>query len=138
MSTPHKNKAFATLLALVFGAIGAHRFYLRGSLDKLALLHVASVPMTGMVIGLAPEADWFWKLLPLILSGMIAFLEAMILGLMPDAKFDAAFNPGSGKTSASSWVLAVLLVAAMVFGATGSIFVLSRAVALLYTGNADG
>lgn len=138
MSTPHKNKAFATLLALLLGAVGAHRFYLRGSLDKLALLHLASVPITGMVIGLSPESDWFWKLLPLIISGMIAFLEAMILGLMPDAKFDAAYNPASGKASASSWMLAVLLVAAMVFGATGSIFVLARAVALLSTGNADG
>ena len=138
MSTQHKNKAFATLLALVLGSVGAHRFYLRGSLDKLGLLHLTTVPMTGMIIGLAPEAEWFWKLLPMILSAMVGFLEAMILGLMPDAKFDAAFNPDSGRSSASSWVLALLLVAAMVLGATGSIFALARFVALISTGNADG
>ncbi len=138
MTKQHKNKAFATLLALTLGSLGAHRFYLRGSLDKLGLLHLTTLPMSGMIIGLAPEADAFWKLLPLIISAVVAFLEAMILGLMPDPKFDAAFNPASGRSSASSWVLALLLVAAMVLGATGSIFALARFVALISTGNADG
>ncbi|RYE78204.1 MAG: NINE protein, partial [Oxalobacteraceae bacterium] len=30
---PHKNKTLATLLALLFGSIGLHRFYLYGRRD---------------------------------------------------------------------------------------------------------
>jgi hypothetical protein len=109
MSTPHKNKPVATFLALILGAVGAHRFYLRGSVDRLGLLHVTCLPIAGLVYGLAP-----------------------------DEKFDAAFNPGSGRKSDSSWVIAALLVATMMVGATVLIGTMSRLFDLLYTGGAYG
>ncbi|MDQ1817542.1 hypothetical protein RBA41_29980 [Massilia sp. CCM 9210] len=138
MSTSHKNKTFASFLALILGAVGAHRFYLRGSLDKLGLLHLASLPVAGLVYGLAPEANWFFKVLPLVLSGIIGFVEALMIGLTPDEKFDAAFNAGSGRKSASNWVLAVLLVCTMLTAATMTIATLARLNDLLYTGGAYG
>lgn len=138
MTSPHKNKTLATLLALLLGGVGAHRFYLRGSLDKLGLIHVSSLPMCGLIIGLAPDADPFFKLLPLLVSYVAGFLEALIIGLTPDEKFDAAFNPESGKKSASNWMLAVLLVTTMLVGTTGLIFTMSRLFDLLYTGGAYG
>ncbi|MDQ1923813.1 TM2 domain-containing protein [Massilia pseudoviolaceinigra] len=138
MSTSHKNKTFASFLALILGAVGAHRFYLRGSLDKLGLMHLASLPVAGLVYGLAPEANWFFKILPLVLSGIIGFIEALMIGLTPDEKFDAAFNAGSGRKSASNWVLAVLLVCTMLTAATMAIATLARLNDLLYTGGAYG
>jgi hypothetical protein len=138
MPTSHKNKTFATFLALLAGGIGAHRFYLRGSLDKIGLMHVASIPVAGLVIGLAPEANEFYKLLPVALSFLVGYLETLILGVMPDEKFDAAFNPASGRKSDSSWVIALLLVGTMVIGSTLAILTLSRLVALIYTGGQDG
>lgn len=138
MSTPHKNKAFATLLATTLGGLGIHRFYLRGTLDRLGLMHVCSLPIAGLVIGLAPQADVFYKLLPILVSYVIGFLESLILGLTPDEKFDAAFNPRSGRKSDSSWVLAVLLVATMLVGTVALIFTMSRLFDLLYTGGAYG
>ncbi|MDQ1834192.1 NINE protein [Massilia scottii] len=138
MSTSHKNKTFASFLALILGAVGAHRFYLRGSLDKLGLLHLASLPVAGLVYGLAPEANWFFKVLPLVLSGIIGFIEALMIGLTPDEKFDAGFNTGSGRKSASNWVLAVLLVCTMLTAATMTIATLARLNDLLYTGGAYG
>ncbi|MET0855988.1 MAG: TM2 domain-containing protein, partial [Telluria sp.] len=51
MSTPHKNKTFATFLAVILGGLGVHRFYLRGPLDKLGLMHLCSLPIAGMVYG---------------------------------------------------------------------------------------
>ncbi len=138
MSTPHKNKTFATLLAALLGALGVHRFYLRGSIDRLGLMHLTSLPIAGMVYGLAPEADGFFKMLPLVVSGIVAFIEALVIGLTSDEKFDAAFNPGSGRKSASRWPLALLLVCTMMAGAIGTIFTIARVFALLYTGNADG
>ncbi|RSZ56077.1 TM2 domain-containing protein [Massilia atriviolacea] len=138
MSTSHKNKTFATFLALILGALGAHRFYLRGSVDKIGLLHLASLPVAGLVYGLAPQADWFFKVLPLVLSGIVGFIEALVIGLSSDEKFDAAFNAGSGRQSNSSWVLAVLLVCTMLVAATMGIATLARLFDLLYTGGSYG
>ncbi|MES2323345.1 MAG: NINE protein [Pseudomonadota bacterium] len=138
MTTPHKNKAFAALLATTLGGIGIHRFYLRGTLDKLGLMHVCSLPIAGLVIGLAPQADVFYKLLPILVSYVIGFLESLVLGVMSDEKFDAAFNAASGRKSNSTWVLAVLLVATMLVGTVALIFTMSRLFDLLYTGGAYG
>lgn len=138
MTTPHKNKAFAALLATTLGGIGIHRFYLRGTLDKLGLMHVCSLPIAGLVIGLAPQADVFYKLLPILVSYVIGFLESLVLGVMSDEKFDAAFNAASGRKSDSTWVLAVLLVATMLVGTVALIFTMSRLFDLLYTGGAYG
>lgn len=134
----HRNKSFATLLALLTGSLGAHRFYLRKPTDRLGLLHLCSVPICGLVVGLAPQADPFYKVLPLLVSGIAAFIEALVIGLMPDEKFDAAYNAGSGRSSDSGWPLAVLLVATAALGATVAIATISRLFDLLYTGGAYG
>ena len=138
MSTPHKNKTLATFLALLLGGVGAHRFYLRGSVDKLGLAHVACLPIAGLVYGLLPEVDWFYKLLPVLVSYCIGFVEALVIGLTPDDKWDARVNPGSGRQSASQWPLALLLVGTMLVGATVLIATISRLFDLLYTGGAYG
>ena len=138
MPTSHKNKTFATFLAVLLGAVGAHRFYLRGSLDKLGLIHVASLPIAGLVYGLAPQADWFYKILPVLVSAVAGFIEALVIGLTADEKFDAAFNAKSGKTSDSHWILALLLVTTMMGGTGVLIWTMSRLVDLMYTGGAYG
>lgn len=138
MSKQHKNKTLATFLALVLGGFGVHRFYLRGSLDKIGLLHVCSIPVAGLVYGLAPEANVFFKVLPLVVSYIAGFIEALVLGLTPDEKFDAAYNAGSGKASDSRWILAVLLVTTMMVGAVAVIGTIARLFDLLYTGGAYG
>jgi TM2 domain-containing membrane protein YozV len=138
MSTTHKNKTLATFLAVILGGLGAHRFYLRGSLDKAGLIHLAALPIAGLVVGLAPEADWFFKVLPLLLSYVVGFVEALVLGVTADEKFDAAYNPGSGKKSNSQWYLALMLVVTMLLGMTVMIATMARLVDLLSTGGAYG
>ncbi|MES2152762.1 MAG: NINE protein [Pseudomonadota bacterium] len=138
MTIAHKNKTVATLLALTLGGLGAHRFYLKGSLDRLGLLHLTCLPIAGMVYGLAPGANWFFKLLPLLVSCILGFLEALVLGLLADDKWDLKYNAGSGRQSDSDWPLALLLVATMLVGATVVIATLSRLFDLLYTGGAYG
>jgi TM2 domain-containing membrane protein YozV len=138
MSTAHKNKTFATFLAVILGGLGAHRFYLRGSVDRLGLLHLTSLPIAGMVIGLAPDANWFFKALPLLVSCVVGFVEALVIGVTQDEKWDAVFNANSGKKSASKWYLALLLVVTMLVGTTTMILIMSRLVDLLYTGGAYG
>ena len=138
MSTAHKNKTLATFLALILGGLGAHRFYLRGPIDKLGLMHLCSVPIAGMVYGLAPETDGFFKLLPIVISYVVGFIEALVIGLTADEKFDATYNAGSGQASSSRWILAVLLVTTMVVGSTTLIGTIARVLDVLYPGGASG
>lgn len=137
-STPHKSKTVATALAFFLGGLGVHRFYLRGAVDRLGLLHVCSIPIAGIVYGAGRAPNPFWVLLPLIVSWLVGFLEALVIGLTPDEKWDARHNAGSGRTSRSHWVLAVLLVGTMLVGTTGLIATISRLFDLLYTGGAYG
>jgi hypothetical protein len=134
----HKNKTLATLLAFLLGAVGAHRLYLRGSRDKWAWLHLLSIPASALLIARMPQADPYFKLLPLIASALAGFLEALVLGLTPDEKWDASFNAGSGRRSSSTWPLALILVLTLMVGAGALIATIARLFDLLYTGGAYG
>lgn len=116
MSVSHKNKTFATLLAFVLGGLGAHRFYLYGKKDRWAWVHLFLFP----------------------LSVYAGFIEALVLGLTPDEKWDAAHNSASGRQSDSGWPLAILLVLTLGVGAIAVIATLARTFDLLYTGGAYG
>lgn len=116
MSSPHKNKTFATLLAAVLGGLGAHRFYLYGKKDRWAWVHVILFPF----------------------SAYAGLIEALVIGLTPDDKWDAEHNADSGRQSDSGWPLAVLLVLTLGFGAVAVIGTLARVFDLLYTGGAYG
>jgi len=135
---PHKNKTLATALAFLLGGLGVHRFYLKGSVDRIGLLHVCSIPATGMVYGLGHAPNAFYVLLPLILSWIVGFIEALVIGVMPDERWDAKYNAGSGRTSRSRWPLALILVLTMLVGATALIATIARLFDLLYTGGAYG
>ena len=134
----HKNKTVAALLAFLFGGLGLQRLYLRGPRDPWLWAHLAGLPAAWLVATLAPQADGFFKLLPIMVSGLVGFLESLVLGLMPDDKWDARFNPASGRQSDTRWPLAIVLVAAMMLGAGSLIATISRLFDLLYTGGAYG
>ena len=134
----HKNKTLATALAFVLGGLGVHRFYLKGSVDRIGLLHVCSVPAAGLVYGLGRAPNPFYVLLPLIISWLAGFLAALVIGLTPDQRWDQRHNAASGRSSASRWPLALLLVLTMLVGATVLIATIARLFDLLYTGGAYG
>ena len=116
MAILHKNKTFATLLAFVLGGVGAHRFYLHGKKDYWAWTHVVLFPLS-------------------IFAG---FVEALVIGLTADDKWDAAYNANSDQQSHSGWPLALLLVLTLGIGAIALIAALARTVDYLYTGGAYG
>ena len=138
MISPHKNKTLATALAFLLGGLGVHRFYLKGGTDRLGLLHLCSLPVAGLVYSLGQAPNPFWVLLPIFISCIVGFLEALVIGLTPDEKWDARFNPASGRHSQSNWMLAVLLVLTLLVGATAVIAAIARLFDLLYTGGAYG
>lgn len=116
MTTLHKNKTLATFLAAIFGGLGFHRFYLYGKKDVWAWVHVLLFP----------------------LSIFAAFIEALVIGLTMDEKWDEAHNTNSGRKSNSGWPLAVLLVLTFGGGAIAVIAAIARTFDLLFTGGAYG
>jgi uncharacterized membrane protein YidH (DUF202 family) len=134
----HKNKTLATALAFLLGGVGVHRFYLKGSVDRIGLLHLCSVPVAGLVYGLGHGPNPFYVLLPILISCIAGFIEALVIGVTPDERWDTAHNASTGRSSRSAWPLALLLVLTMLVGATVVIATLSRLFDLLYTGGAYG
>lgn len=137
MAVAHKNKTFATLLALLLGGFGVHRFYLKGGTDRLGLLHLCALPLTGILWG-AVQPHPFYVLLPMLLSYIAGFVEGLIIGLSPDEAWDAQYNKGSNKASRSNWMLPLLLVLILGVGAIVLIGTIARVFDLLYTGGAYG
>jgi hypothetical protein len=138
MPTSHKNKTFAALLAAVTGSIGLHRFYLFGKKDFWGWIHAATLPLAALLIAARPDAPALFTGAPLTLSMLAGFLEALVLGLTPDDKWDARHNPASGRQSDSGWPLAVLLVLTLGTGAIALIAAIARTFDLLFTGGAYG
>ena len=134
----HKNKTLATALALVLGTVGAHRFYLHGAVDRFGLLHASSLPLAALLYSKVDGIHPFYALLPLLVSSIVAFIGALVIGLLPDDKWDARFNAGSGRQTRSNWPLAVLLVLTLLIGTTVLIGTISRLFDLMYTGGAYG
>lgn len=137
-SRSHKNKTLATLLAIVLGGLGAHRFYLHGRKDRWGWLHLAAAPLSLIAWRAAPGQPSLYVGLLLVISILAGLVEALVLGLTPDARWDAMHNPASGRRSSSGWPVILLLVLAMAGGATGLIAVIARTFDLMFTGGAYG
>lgn len=111
----YKSKTVATWLALLFGSLGAHRFYLYGRRDWLAWLHPwpTLIGLAGVIRmrNLGQDDHVSWLLIP-ILGLMLAqaMLSAIVIGLTPDEKWRDRFNPGQ-PVVATSWgpVIGVML-----------------------------
>jgi TM2 domain-containing membrane protein YozV len=138
MANRHKNKTVTTLLALILGGLGMHRFYLGGLQDRWGWLHLSTVPLSLGLISAGSDWPVLFAASPLILSILAGFLEALVLGLTPDEKWDAQYNRDSGRRSSSGWPLALLLVLTLGVGATALIAVLARTFDILFTGGAYG
>lgn len=122
-STPHpKSKTLATWAAVLGGALGLHRFYLRGVGDLLGWLHW--LPTAAGLVGvqrmgaLGQDDRASWLLIP-ILGLMIAqgMLHAIVYGLTPDARWAERHNPGLPPV-ATGWGPVLGVIVALLVGAT--------------------
>ncbi|MDO8651727.1 MAG: NINE protein [Undibacterium sp.] len=138
MTKKHKNKAITTFLASTLGSVGLHRFYLAGRSDQWGWLHLISLPISLLLTKLFFNLPLLVTMSPLVLSFLAGLMEALVLGLKSDEKWDAIYNPESGQKSDSTWPLALNLVLALGIGAMTLIAVLARSFDLLYTGGAYG
>jgi len=116
MTTPHKDKTIAALLAALLGGLGAHRFYLYGKKDVRAWLYLFFFPLS-------------------ILAG---FAATLVIGLMPDERWDARFNAGSGRRSRSGWPVVLIVILTFAFSFLVVVIALARGLDLYFTGGALG
>jgi hypothetical protein len=144
MISTHKNKTLASLLAAALGGFGCHRFYIYGKKDRWAWIYPAALLLfigAGLLAGLPADLppSFFISVLALFpLSIYAGFIEALMIGLTPDDKWDAKHNPGSDRRSASGWPLIVLLVLTLGGGFIAVILSMARATDLFHTGGSFG
>lgn len=121
MSAASKSKTLATWIAVVFGSLGLHRFYLHGLKDiwgwfyplptLLGLYGVQRVRQFGQ------DDQLSWILIPLLGCTVAAgMLMAIVYGLTSDEKWDARFNP-AGPASNSRWAAIIGVIVALMIGA---------------------
>ena len=81
-----KSKSIASILALLFGVWGVHRFYLGkrfwGIFNFVAFF-------LSMLILIEERFPWF-----LIALGMLSIVEGILFSVMPQGEFDAKYNSG--------------------------------------------
>jgi TM2 domain-containing membrane protein YozV len=122
-----RRKWLAALLAFLFGALGAHRLYLGRPRWWLPL--AVSAMLLPLLLGVRNwyQSPAFFVLMVPVTAGLI---EALVLALMPDEKFDARFNPGAARRNASGWDAVLVAIATLM---VGSIVVITAIVLLFQT-----
>ena len=121
MTPTYKSKTMAAWLAVIGGAAGLHRRYLRGLRDGLAWLHLP--PTLAGLVGVLRMRDLgqddrlSWVLIP-VLGLMIAqgMLHAIVYGLTPDERWDARHNPGL-EPRRTGWGPVLAVIGALMVGA---------------------
>jgi len=134
----YKNKTIAALLASVGGTLGLHRFYLKGSRDKWAWLHLLSLPASLLIYFFSQNAHPFFSVFPLLLSMLTGFVTCLIIGTTSDEKWDVIYNKSALKKSDTGWSIALILVVTLGIGAATLIAVIARTFDLLFTGGLYG
>ena len=123
MSARPKNKTLAVWLALIGGALGLHRFYLRGLGDWVGWLHPMPTALgwygVQRVLDYGQDDKLSWVLIPLLgLSVAAACLTGIVYALADAEQWDRWFHdaqPG-GAASRTNWLTVIALVLSLLTG----------------------
>lgn len=122
IAVAHKSKTLTAGLAMLFGTLGLHRFYLYGVRDRFGWAHIVGsacgVAGWGLLVtsDLTSEMGWVLTILGGI-SLFSAFLAAIVYGLRPDERWDAQFNPGAPRSTPSGWIAVIIVSLSLFVGA---------------------
>lgn len=119
-----KNKTVAVFLALVCGALGLHRFYLRGLGDWVGWLHPipAALGLWGVdrVLMYGQDDKLSWLLVPMLgITIAASCLMAIVYALTDREKWNAQFNPelpADAVSGGTNWLTIGALVVALLMG----------------------
>jgi hypothetical protein len=119
-----RHKALAAMLASLTGALGLNRLYLGQKLWWLPLaVTLIALPLIIGVKNWYQTPAFFVLMLPVIAG----FIQALVIALMPDERFDVRFNAGQSRRNRSGWDAVLVAVITLMAGAT----VLMTTIALL-------
>jgi hypothetical protein len=120
-----RHKALAAVLASLGGALGANRLYLGqpGWWLPLAITATALPALYGVKNWYQSPA--FFVVMVPVTAG---FIQALVIALMPDERFDARFNAGSSRRNHSGWDAVLVAIATLAGGAIA----LMATIALLF------
>lgn len=112
--SPHRSKALAAWAALLGGWIGLHRRYLKSSVWWV--YPMIALPAIGWALRTEP---WFRQpgFFIFALVGVISMVEAIVIALTADERWDLRHNPNSGRRSSSGWSAVIVAVLALILAA---------------------
>ena len=117
-----RNKTTVGLLAALFGCVGAHWWYLG---RRQAWL----VSATGTALIWYENPAFFLLFIP-ILDG---FIEAIVLCLMSDVRFDGFYNPGLVREHPSGWGAILIAIFTLLIGTVALMFGIAMIVIYVWT-----
>ena len=125
-----RNKTTVGLLAALLGCIGAHWWYL-GRRHAWLVSAIGVVLMTASAFAeIWYENPAFFLLFILILDG---FIEAIVLCLMSDSRFDGFYNPGLVRQRPSGWGAVLIAIFTLLIGTVALMFGIAMIVIYVWT-----
>jgi TM2 domain len=120
-----RSKTRVAWLALVLGALGVHRWYLRGARDPWAwcflLPSLAGIAGLLRMRNIGMDDQWGWLLVPMLgFSVSAAMLSAIVIALMPDEKWDRIHNPAHIASQPAGWGAVMVAIIGLLLG--GAVF----------------
>ena len=120
-SRGYRSKTLAAWIAVVAGCFGLHRFYLHGFKDAPGWLFawptLAGLYGVQRMRHLGVDDHLAWLLIPLLGATLaVAMVSALVLGLTPDEKWNARFNP-TGRAHHTGWLTIIGVITALSLGA---------------------
>jgi len=126
----HRNKVVVAWLASLLGLFGAHWWYL--GRQHAWLVTTFSVVM----LLLAQFYPVWWDNVPFLLLLVpisAGIIESLVFALTPDDKFDARYNPYSGRETKTGWDAVIAAIITTFIGGVVIIFGIAMVVVHVWT-----
>lgn len=123
--TALRSKVVAGLLSFYGGWFGAHWYYLgRAHAKWLTLLVIVCFIF-------ASQAPVWWDtpaIFIVFIPAIAGIIEALVLCLMSDERFDARYNPGYKRTKHTGWGPVLVAISSLLIGTVLSLFAIAHVV----------
>lgn len=133
LSTPttrFRQKTTVGLLAALFGCVGAHWWYLGRRRAWIVSVLGVALMIASAFADIWYENPAFFLLFIPILDG---FIEAVVLCLMSDAKFDRFYNVGLVRQRPSGWGAVLIAGFTLLIGTVALMFGIAMIVIYVWT-----
>lgn len=120
--TTHKSKLIFCALSVFIPGTGINWLYLHGA--KCKWIYVQFISLMFGLLGwnllsdsaMSSSLGWIGVVIG-AMSLLGSWITTLAYGLRPDEKWDAQFNPASGKQSHSGWLVIICVILALMVGA---------------------